>query len=662
VIPELGQFALILAFCLALTQAIMPLAGAALRRPEWMQLGAAAAAGQFVFILLAFAVLARAFLMDDFSVLYVARNSNSALPDYYKFAAVWGAHEGSMLFWCLVQSLWIIAVAVSSRRLERVFAARVLGVLGILSSATLAFTLFTSNPFDRLLPAAADGVDLNPLLQDPGLLMHPPALYPGYVGFSVAFAFAVAALMSGRIDLQWARWTRPWTVWPWIWLTAGITLGSWWSYYELGWGGWWAWDPVENASFMPWLLGTALIHSLAVTEKRGLFMGWTLLLAITTFSLSLLGTFLVRSGVLVSVHAFASDPARGLFILCLLGGISGSALLLYAVKAGKFFQAGGFKPWSREFFLLLNNALLMAATGVILFGTLYPLFLDALGAGKISVGPPYFETAFLIPMLPLVYLVGAGMHAAWREVNARSLVVRLTIPAVLALGGALIGVIALSGARPAESPPAVLAFAGIMAALWVIGASLVEPIRKLRKPASVQLTAGTWGMSIAHLGMGMFILGATVTSGFSIEDDLAAAPGERFQLGRYDIVFREMRDFVGPNYRAREALFDVEREGRRIVTLAPQHRVYRVRASPMTEAAIDAGLTRDLFIALGQELGRGRWSLRVQHKPLLSFLWLGALVMVLGGGIASLDRRYRAASVRAVQTVPHNNSAVARQM
>ena len=636
-IPEFGHFALILALGLALIQASVPMLGAARQRADWMALARPAAVGQFVFVAAAFVVLAHAFYTDDFSVSYVALNSNTALPTPYKIAAVWGSHEGSLLLWILILSLWTLGVAATSRGLPEAFAARVLGVLGLVSVGMLLFTLLTSNPFDRVFPAPADGNDLNPLLQDPGLVMHPPILYMGYVGLAVPFAFAVAALVTGSLSSGWARWTRPWTVGAWMFLTVGIALGSWWAYYELGWGGWWFWDPVENASFMPWLAATALIHSLAVTERRGIFKSWTLLLAIAAFTLSLLGTFLVRSGILVSVHAFASDPARGLFILLLLSVISGGSLVLYAVRARHIKDEGGFRPISRESFLLLNNILLMAATAVVLLGTLYPLFSDALGFGKPSVGPPYFNIAFLIPMLPLAALVGAGMHSVWQQMTAQLLARRLRLAAGIAL---VLGVTLpwiLFGAA------GLMTMIGMVLGCWLIAASLLDPLRRVLRPGATRmpLARGQWGMTLAHLGVGVFILGVTVTSSYSIETDAAATPGDRREVGGYEFIFRDLRDVQGPNYEAVEGEFEVRRNGRLVTVLTPQKRVYRVQQSPMTETGIDAGWRRDLLVALGDPLGDGAWSLRVQYRPLIRFVWLGAIIMALGGLVALSDPRYR---------------------
>ena len=548
-IPELGHLALILALCLALAQAGFALAGAYWRRPDWMAVARPAVAGQFVFVALSFGCLTAAFLEHDFSVAYVAQNSNSALPTLYRVAAVWGAHEGSLLLWILVLAAWSLAVAALSRNLPASFLSRVLGVLGLISTGFMTFTLATSNPFLRLQPAAVDGNDLNPVLQDFALAIHPPILYTGYVGFAVAFAFACAAMLEGRLDQSWARWTRPWTTVAWLFLTIGISLGSWWAYYELGWGGWWFWDPVENASFMPWLVGTALIHSLAVTEKRGLFKSWTLLLAITAFSLSLLGTFLVRSGVLVSVHSFAADPARGVFILAFLTLCIGGALVLYAWRAPKLNSDAGFELWSRESFLLFNNILLVIAAALILLGTLYPLFMDAFDLGKISVGRPYFTAVFVVPMLPLLALVGIGMHAAWKRARLAS----VKRPLGVALGVAL--VIALLLAAVVYGQAKTLTVVGLTAGLWLIYSSLREPISRLRHRQT--LSAAVLGMSIAHLGVALLTIGVTTVESFKIENDVALKPGDSTMVGGYTFKFVSQRDLAGPNYSAVEGEFAI---------------------------------------------------------------------------------------------------------
>ena len=636
--PEIGQLCLILALCVAAIQSVLPVAGAQFGNPAWIAVARPAAVTQLLFIALAFICLSWAFVENDFSVLYVATNSNSELPLMFRLAAVWGAHEGSLLLWVLILAIWTSAVALLSRTLPDVVVAQVLGVMGMINLGFLLFILFTSNPFERLFPVPLDGNDLNPLLQDPALIIHPPMLYTGYVGFSVPFAFAVAAMLSGRLDQQWARWARPWTTTAWLFLTVGIALGSWWAYYELGWGGWWFWDPVENASFMPWLAGTALIHSLAVTEKRGLFKSSTLLLAIGTFSLSLLGTFLVRSGVLVSVHAFASDPARGLFILIFLGVVVGGALSLYAWRARSLETSVGFSPVSRETFLLLNSILLVAATGLILFGTLAPLIAEAMNLGKISVGAPYFELVFPIVMVPLLLVLGVGMHSVWRSTDASLLARRLRWPAAIAV---LVG-ISLPWFAWGEAGllTTIGSIVGLTTGAWVIGSVLLNPIARLRGKGP-RLTRSMIGMHLAHLGIGMTVIGITVTSSFNIEIDQRIAPGETVTVGGYAFRFDGLEEIAGANYEAVRGTFTVSRGDREIAKMMPEKRVYRVQTSAMTEAGIDVGWTRDLFVALGEPLGDGSWSVRIQYKPMIRFIWLGALVMALGGLVAVSDRRYR---------------------
>ena len=635
-IPEIGHFALILALALALVQGILPLVGAHKGDAALIALARPAAIAQVGFVAFAFGILTYAFVTSDFTVAYVANHSHLALPTVYKVSAVWAAHEGSLLLWILLMGIWTVAVGRYSRDLPDAFAARVIGVLGLLSVGFLLFTLLTSNPFERLIPAPPDGADLNPLLQDPGLAIHPPILYTGYVGFSVAFAFAIAAMLTGDFDQQWARWTRPWTTWAWLFLTVGIALGSWWAYYELGWGGWWFWDPVENASFMPWLVGTALIHSLAVTERRGLFKSWTLLLAISAFSLSLLGTFLVRSGILVSVHAFATDPARGMFILAFLAVVIGGALVLYAWRAPGLDSNAGFRTLSRETFLLLNNVLLVVACTLVLIGTLYPLLSDVLGMGKVSIGPPWFEIAFALPMLPLILLIGVGMHTAWRQQDAASLFTRLKVFAIIAVILGILIPTVIYGRFGA------LVAAGSIAAVWIMLAA-AEPLwRSLRRAKGTPgITRSALGMSVAHFGVGMFVLGVTITSAYSIETDRSMQPGQSVAVAGYDFELRGLRDVTGPNYRAIEGEVDISKDGRFIGQLRPQERTYLVQQSPMTEAGIMADLHRDLFIALGDSLGNGAWSVRIQYKPMIRFIWLGCLVMALGGIIAASDRRYR---------------------
>jgi cytochrome c-type biogenesis protein CcmF len=630
---ELGHFALILAFCLALPQAFFGLAGAAYRRPHWMSLTTRAAAGHFVFTAFAFACLAYAFLNNDFSVLYVAQNSNSELPTFYRFAAVWGAHEGSLVLWLLVQSIWTLSVVLFSRNMPDTVTSRVVGVLGLISAGFALFILTTSSPFERLWPAAADGRDLNPLLQDPGLVIHPPMQYTGYVGMSVPFAFAVAAMLEGKLDSLWARWVRPWATAAWVFLTIGITLGSWWAYYELGWGGWWFWDPVENASFMPWLIGTALIHSLAVTEKRGLFKSWTLLLAITGFSLSVLGTFLVRSGVIESVHAFASDPERGLFILVFLGLCSGGALALYAWRAPLFRSNAGFAPISRESFILLKKLNLVAPNAFILIGTLYPMFLDAFNLGKISVGPPYFTVAFLIPMLPLLLLLAPGMHASWKRASFERHKKLLGVLLLFAVALALVIPGALYGWR------SVLTVVGIAGALWVALSALIEPVDRLRKGHS--LSAGVVGMCVAHFGLALFVLGATTVESWKQQMDLSLKPGQSAEVAGFQFAMTKLSDVSGPNYEAVESEVRISRDGKQVAVLHPQKRTYRVQKTPMTEAGIDNNWNRHLLISMGEPLGGGAWSVRLQYKPMVRFIWMGAFVIAFGGLIAIFDRRYR---------------------
>jgi cytochrome c-type biogenesis protein CcmF len=631
--PELGIFALILAFVLSLSQAFFGLGGAWRGKRVWMSVARPAVTGQFVFVVMAFACLVYSFVNNDFSVLYVARNSNSQLPLFYRVAALWGAHEGSLLLWILILSIWSVAVAAFSRQLPASFSSRVLGVMGLISSGFMLFTLWTSNPFLRLIPAAQDGADLNPVLQDFALAIHPPMLYTGYVGFSVAFAFACAAMLEGRLDQAWAKWTRPWTIFAWMFLTSGIALGSWWAYYELGWGGWWFWDPVENASFMPWLVGTALIHSLSVTEKRGIFKSWTLLLAIFAFSLSLVGTFLVRSGVLVSVHSFASDPKRGLYILAFLVITIGGSLSLYAWRAPKMYVPGGFELFSREFFLLVNNVILVSVAGLVLWGTLSPLVYELLGIGKISVGPPVFAVMFLVPMLPLMVFMAIGMHSAWRRgkftVPSQSLWWLLGIAVLLsvAIQGWGFGSIHWIG------------LIGFSFGFWIIFSALLEPLRRLRQ--AQKLTTSLLGMAIAHAGVGMFAIGASGVESYKIEKDVALKPGATYTIAGYEFRFVNAIDVRGPNYDAVQALVEVTRGGKPVAVLEPQKRHFRVQQTDNSKAAISVSWSRDLFVAMGNPLGEGAWSMRIQYKPLVRYIWLGALVMAVGGLVAATDRRYR---------------------
>ncbi|MDQ3229563.1 MAG: heme lyase CcmF/NrfE family subunit [Pseudomonadota bacterium] len=627
-------------------QALLPLVGAHRSIDNLMSIARPAAYAQLILVALAFAILTYAFVAQDFSLRYVAQNSNSLLPLVYRYTAVWGAHEGSLLLWALILALWTCAVAIFSKKLPHEVIARVLGVMGIISIGFLAFLIFTSNPFERLLPAAVEGRDLNPLLQDPGMIIHPPMLYLGYVGFAVPFAFAIAALLepaSSRSGLMqsWLRWTRPWTNVAWGFLTLGIALGSWWAYYELGWGGWWFWDPVENASFMPWLAGAALLHSQAVTEKRGSFAGWTLLLAIAAFSLSLLGTFLVRSGVITSVHAFASDPTRGVFILVFLGIIIGGSLLLYALRApnGDDAAVNG-KPFtlmSRETLLLANNLLLVAACAMVLLGTLYPLLADALDLGKISVGPPYFSLLFLLLMAPLVLLLPFGPLTRWqREVASKPLA--MLIPwAGLAVG---IGIAMFFLAPQGTWKTA----AGVAGATWVAAGTLRFVWSRLIIKSS-RFTAEMLGMTLAHFGVAVFLIGALLTEGLSRQRELALAPGSSVQLGEHEFRFDGVTQRVGPNYQADRGTVTVLRGDTVVTTLHPEKRSYASGGQFMTEAAIDAGMFRDLYVALGEPLGASAsgpvWAVRVHVKPFVRWIWFGALLMALGGFVTATDRRFR---------------------
>jgi cytochrome c-type biogenesis protein CcmF len=655
-IPEIGHFALIMALSLAIMQAFFPLVGAARGLPAWMAVARPAARAQFLFLLTAFAVLMYSFVVNDFSVAYVARNSNSALPVYYRMSAVWGAHEGSLLLWSLILGGWTLAVSIFSRRLPEAFVARVLGVMALVSIGFLLFMLITSNPFERLFPVPADGADLNPLLQDFGLIVHPPMLYMGYVGFSVAFGLAIAALLGGHLDAAWARWSRPWTMVAWMFLTIGIALGSWWAYYELGWGGWWFWDPVENASFMPWLVGTALIHSLAATDKRGAFKSWTVLLAICAFSLSLLGTFLVRSGVLTSVHAFATDPARGIFILVLLGLAIGLSLTLYAWRAPGALDSTTFALVSRESFILANNVLLVVAMATILLGTLYPLVIDAFGLGKLSVGRPYFNAVFVPLMIPLAILLGFGAISRWKKDEPTRLWQQLRYAAIAAI------TIGVAVAAMLLSAPGLRVGLGVALSAWIVLSTvrvLQARIANAKHPWTVLRSQSLefYGMCLAHVGLAITIVGITVTSAYSIESHQSMSPGQTAELGGYTFRFEGVRPVQGPNYRASEGEIHILRGERLVTTLHPQKRTYSVRGMPMTEAGIDPGFTRDLYVSLGDPLDNGAWSLRLYHKPYVRWIWLGAIFMALGGLLATLDRRYRVAARRREATL----AALARE-
>ncbi|GIK88178.1 MAG: c-type cytochrome biogenesis protein CcmF [Betaproteobacteria bacterium] len=649
-IPELGHFALILALLLSVVLATLPVVGAHKRVAAWMALARPVAQGQFLFVLFAWLCLAWSFYANDFSVLNVAQNSNTTLPPAYRIAATWGSHEGSLLLWVLMLSGWTVAVSVASQRLPDEMVARVLGVMGFVAVGFLLFMLVTSDPFDRVFPVPAEGRDLNPLLQDPGMVFHPPMLYMGYVGFAVAFAFAIAALLGGRLDATWARWSRPWTTLAWVFLTLGIMIGSWWAYYELGWGGWWFWDPVENASFMPWLVGTALIHSLAVTEKRGTFKAWTVLLAIAAFSLSLLGTFLVRSGVLTSVHAFATDPRRGIFILLFLAVVIGGSLLIFALRAPKVGTGGRFEPVSRESMLLANNVLLSVACATVLLGTLYPLFLDALNLGKISVGPPYFDAVFVPVMAPLVFLMGVGPLAKWKKAELPDLATRLAWAFGVALVLALLAPLASGEWKPGA------AF-GLLLALWIVATTVVnvrERIAGAQGGALARLARqprGYWGMLLAHLGVAVFIVGVTLVNAYEQERDVKMSPGDTVTLGAYTFRFEGTAEAQGPNYRSVRGTFDIAKDGKSFEKLFPEKRVYASqRSMPMTEAAIDSGILGDLYVSLGEPLDGQAWAVRVYRKPFVTWIWFGCIIMALGGLVALSDRRYRLA--RREQSLP----------
>ncbi len=634
--PELGHYALILAFCLALTQAVLPLAGAATNRIIWMQFARPAAYGQGLFIAVAFCLLAYAFLSNDFSVAYVANNSNSQLPLIYRFCAVWGAHEGSLLLWVFLLSLWTMGVAWFSQRLPLQMMARVLGILGIISVGFLVFLLATSNPFLRVLPnIPTEGLDLNPLLQDPGLVTHPPMLYMGYVGFSVAFAFAISALLSGRLDAAWARWCKPWTLIAWCFLTFGIVLGSWWAYRELGWGGWWFWDPVENASFLPWLAGTALVHSLVATQRRDLFKAWTILLAIIAFSLSLLGTFLVRSGVLISVHAFAVDPLRGVFMLIFLAIVVGASLSLYAGRIHKLYSTPtAFNLFSRESFLLANNMLLTGAMLTILLGTLYPLIIDALGLEKLSVGPPYFNIVFLPFMACILLLMGLAPLSRWQHTSGKLFAQRLWLCLILAICFAM----ALPWFIAHDISWGVVAGLGL--ALWVILATLRSLLQRDERGWRIYtLSASQWGMVVAHIGVAVCAIGIVLTSHYSIQKEVRLMPGEQVSFNDYTFQFMGTRDLNGPNYTGVEGGVLVRKDNQLIAFLTPQQRVFNAQKTALAKTAIDANLFRDLYVALGEPLDNKAWSLRLYYKPFVRWIWGGGILMILGGLLSIWQRK-----------------------
>ena len=639
-IPEIGHFSLILALLVALTLGSFPIIGAARGNTVWMGLAKPLSALQFALVAFSFLCLAYAFAAKDYSVVYVANNSNSQLPLQFRIAAVWGGHEGSLLLWALILSVWTLAVSLFSKHIPDAMRARILGVMGLISVGFLLFMLMVSNPFDRMMPAALDGKDLNPLLQDPGMIFHPPMLYMGYVGFSVAFAFSIAALLGGQLDAAWARWSRPWTIMAWVFLTVGIMAGSNWAYYELGWGGWWFWDAVENASFMPWLVGTALMHSLAVTEKRGSFKAWTVLLAICAFSLSLLGTFLVRSGVLTSVHAFATDPRRGVFILAFLVVVIGGSLLLFAWRASSVGRGGKFDVVSRESFLLANNVLLAVAALSVLLGTLYPLFLDALNLGKISVGVPYFDAVFAPLMAPAVFLMAVGPIARWKDASLPELALRLRWALAISAITAIVLPLLLGNLTP-------MIGLGLFLAFWVFASTAQLVYQRLRQSeagfvASVAASSRSWwGMVIAHLGIAVFVLGVTVVKGFESEIAVKMHPGDVAHLAGYDFRFDGVESRDGPNYTANHGQIHVSKNGVLRTVLEPEKRLYTVTNMPMSEAGISPHLIHDLYASLGEPLDGGAWSVRIYHKPMVEWIWFGCLMMAFGGLLAMSDKRYR---------------------
>lgn len=637
-IPELGHFSLILALFVALAMGVISVAGGQQGRGDWMALARPGAQALWLLTALSFGCLTYAFFTNDFSVAYVALHSNSKLPDIYRIAGVWGGHEGSLLMWLMMLSSWMLAVSVFSRQLPDVMVSRVLGVLGLIAVGFLLFMLITSNPFLRLSDIPADGKDLNPLLQDPGLVFHPPMLYMGYVGMAVPFAFAIAALLNGRLDAAWARWSRPWATAAWVFLTLGIALGSWWAYYELGWGGWWFWDPVENASFLPWLVGTALIHSLAVTEKRGLFRNWTIVLAITAFSLSLLGTFLVRSGVLTSVHAFATDPKRGVFILLFLSVVVGGSLTLFALRAGKVRSGGSFALVSRETFLLVNNVLLATAAASVLLGTLYPLIVDALNLGKLSVGPPYFNAVFAPLMVPVLFFMVIGSFTRWKNDSLTELAKKLRPVAIFSV---LLG----CGAPLLLGAWSALAALGLTLAFWIVLASAVQIYRQFKDTVNWKSTpVSFWGMHVAHIGIAVCVVGITLVKGYETEKDVRMVIGDTVSVGGYTFRLTGIRSELGPNYKADVGDVELIANDRVLRTLHPEKRIYFSSTMPMTEAAIDTNLVRDVYVSLGERLEGGdkpAWAMRVYHKPFITWIWGGCLLMALGGAMATLDRRYR---------------------
>jgi len=648
-LPELGHLALVISLAFALCLSVIPLvgvhSGVNSAKKKLMSYAKPLASGMFVFTAISIVILAYSFVVDDFSIKYIASHSNTHLPYYFKISAVWGGHEGSLLLWVFSLTAWTMAVAHFSKNVEQEFIARVLAIMGMIAVGFIAFTLLTSNPFERLWPnVPLEGRDLNPLLQDVGLIIHPPLLYLGYVGFAVAFAFAVAALMSGKMDAAWARWSRPWTVGAWMFLTLGIALGSWWAYYELGWGGWWFWDPVENASFMPWLVGTALIHSLAVTEKRGTFRNWTVLLAIFAFSLSLLGTFLVRSGVITSVHSFAADPSRGIFILVLLAITIGGSLTLYAFRASNVTSFSRFALYSRETALLLCNIILVIAATTVLLGTLYPLLVDALGYGKISVGPPYFNAVFVPIMSFLFVIMGIGPLIRWKKAKKGELRKQLIKPSLFSVAFGLLFPVIYGGEFDA------LVAMGITLASWVFLVVAKDISNQFRH--NIRPTRSHWGMAIAHAGIAVTIVGVTLVSSYETETNVRMALHERVDIAGYTIEFNGIKAVEGPNYSAEQGQINIYHGDDFVALLQPERRSYRVQSMGMTEAGIDGGLFRDIYVALGDPLEGGAWAIRVHYKPFVRWIWLGAIFMAIGGILAMMDKRYRSRSKSGTKNRP----------
>ena len=653
-IPELGLFALILSLVAALVMSIMPMVGSFTRDISWMSVARPSALLHLLFLTISYLALTISFINNDFSVSYVAETSNRQLPLIYRISGVWGGHEGSILFWVFIHAVWTGLVAQFSRHMPMLLVARVLSVLGMISVGFLLFTLLTSNPFVRQFPVPLDGASLNPLLQDPGMAIHPPMLYMGYVGFAVAFAFAIAALLGGQLDSATLRWMRPWTNLAWMFLTLGIALGSYWAYYELGWGGWWFWDPVENASFMPWLVGTALIHSLAASEKRGVFKAWTVLLAVLAFSLSLLGTFLVRSGVLTSVHSFSNDPARGVFILLFLLVVVGGSLALYALRAHRLKSTAGFELMSRESGILLNNVMMVVACATVLGGTLYPLFYDAMGFGSMSAGTPYFNLVFVPLMVPVMLFVGIGSMLNWKRDNLRDKKFWYVALMVLSV---VLGVVAATQFTPFK----ISAVISLAIAFWIFTSSVHGVYHRVRnkktKLASMLHTpASFWGMITAHVGLGVFTLGVAMTSIFNAEEAVRMEPGETHTVSGYAFTFNGISEVQGPNYNAAAGNFSIEQGGQNVGQLTAEKRIYNVRRDVMTEAGINSSATRDLFVALGEPLDQGAWSVRLQVKPFIRWIWYGCLLMGIGGLLAACDRRYRTKKVVVKNAKPNEAS------